>query len=74
MPKGMGYGVKASTGIKPANGPLTPSPDRGHGIKNRGKYSSNQIPDRVPKTGEGGKGSGPDNGAGGKGSSKGMKY
>ncbi len=57
MPKGMGgYAVKKSTKIRAANGPLTPSPDVGHGVKNRGKYSSNRIADRVKKVGSGGKG------------------
>ena len=78
MPKGnpMGYAPKTRSRVKAANGALTPTPDEGHGIKNRGKYSSNRIPDRVPYTGSGGEGSGPGNGKGGKGkgSSKKMKY
>ena len=59
MPKGnmKGYGKdNKDTKIQAANGPLTPSPDVGHGIKNRGSYSSNRIPDRVKKVGSGGKG------------------
>lgn len=56
MPKGMGYAVKKSTKVRAANGPLTPSPDVGHGVANRGKYSSNRIADRVKKVGSGGKG------------------
>ncbi len=39
--------------VKPANGPLTPSPDVGHGVKGRGSYSSNRIKDRVAKVGLG---------------------
>ncbi len=45
--------------VKAANGPLTPSPDVGHGVKGRGGYSSNRIPDRVAKVGSGGKSKNP---------------
>ncbi len=69
-----GYNPQTRTRIKDANGALTPTPDEGHGIKNRGKYSSNRIPDRVPITGSGGEGSGPSHGKGGSKKSKKMKY
>ncbi len=54
MPKGKyGYQKNPNSKTKAMNGPLTPTPDVGHGIKGRGKYSSNRIPDRVAKVGLG---------------------
>ncbi len=60
MPEKMGYSKdNKDTKIGPMNGPLTPTPDVGHGVKNRGKYSANQIPDRVKQVGSGGKSKNP---------------
>ena len=59
MPKNMGYEKNPNSKVKAMNGPLTPSPDVGHGIKGRNKYSSNRIKDRVAKVGSGGKSKNP---------------
>ena len=53
------YAKNPKSKTKAMNGPLTPTPDVGHGIKGRGGYSSNRIPDRVAKVGSGGKSKNP---------------
>ena len=53
------YAKNPKSKVKAMNGPLTPTPDVGHGIKGRGGYSSNRIPDRVAKVGSGGKSKNP---------------
>ena len=53
------YAKNPNSKNKAMNGPLTPSPDVGPGVKGRGKYKSNRIKDRVAKVGSGGKSKNP---------------
>ena len=57
--KGHSYAKNPKSKVKAMNGPLTPTPDVGPGIKGRGGYSSNRIPDRVAKVGSGGQSKNP---------------